>query len=1324
MRNINKKISDNAQANHLLWIGRAIYKINNLFIMLQSNLNFRSAVLTAAIVLLTTASANAQIYWTGTQTLQAGQVINDNIILTGNTTITIASGYATINGSISEQNGSRSLTKAGAGMVVIAGSNNTYSGGTSITGGQLQIGNNGPTGNIPGNISVSNNMNLVFCRSNDYTYSGVISGAGNVFKWAAGRTTLTGTNTYSGYTRVDDGILQIGNGTTGSIQGTSNVQMLGGALRFEPGITTNFSKVISGTAGSLQFKGQDSNNKILELTAANTFTGPTTIEQGRLVLAGATATLPGNIINNGDLVISRSNAYTYSGVISGTGILWKAGAGTLTLNGNNTYTGATWIYEGTLTLGTNGNIAASSGVYLHQYTCKLNIAAGSPKTVKGLNSEDSTAEVILGSSLTIDGGGNFRGLISGSGSLFKSGTGTLYINNFTANTYSGGTQINSGTVEFLAVNSFGTAHINIAGGTLRWRGTAGIDISSRIGWINGAVTFDTYGINVTFDTALPTTTHTITKAGGGILTLAQNQTYTGATVVTGGTLRFQGNLATSGITISSGANVTFNRTSGNTTYSGVISGAGSVTQNGGTSQVLILTGNNTYTGNTSVTGGHLYVGNSTTTGSIAGNISLSSGRIMRLYRSNEYTYSGVISGAGNVEKWGAGKTTLTGVNTYTGITQVHEGTLQIGNGTSGSIQGTSNVVLYGGVFRFEPGDNIAFSKVISGTAGSVQFKGQDSNNKQLFLTAANTYTGTTTIEQGRLNIGNGDNVATIAGNIINNGDLVFRRANAYTYPGIISGTGDVWVSNGGSYTFNTAHTYTGATNIHDGTIILGTSGTIANSSGVMFNLANSKLSISGNKTIKGLHSYNNTILSTVVDLGANTLTIGTAGVADGGGTYAGKFTGTGNVTKTGTATLTLNNSENTATGMFTHSQGTVNLSGTWKGNYNKAAGATLTVTGNPIIEGTFMISGGNINMDLTQTVPSKITVFGNVSASGVNTLNISSGAQTNYALIQAAGGLTTITPFSLNMPGFDASLTATGTTLLLTATVSDTTPPIPGEGVLVAGVTAETIELIWYAATDNLTPQANLRYFVYQSSSNNINTVANCEANGTLLNTGGSLAITSYIVPDLSPNTTYYFNVVVADQANNKAAYTTKSVTTNKAELTGTVTISGDAIFGETLTAITTELTSNPEISDLGALSYQWKRGTLVVGYLATYTLVVGDIGQTITVTVSAANCDGSVTSAPTEIVSDVSINDMQLNKFTIYPNPTHGQFSIVGTNNIRTNENGTHPIEIFDTAGRKMSFMSSESLQNGEISIDISHLPNGIYFVKIGNETIKIVKR
>jgi hypothetical protein len=98
---------------------------------------------------------------------------------------------------------------------------------------------------------------------------------------------------------------------------------------------------------------------------------------------------------------------------------------------------------------------------------------------------------------------------------------------------------------------------------------------------------------------------------------------------------------------------------------------------------------------------------------------------------------------------------------------------------------------------------------------------------------------------------------------------------------------------------------------------------------------------------------------------------------------------------------------------------------------------------------------------------------------------------------------------------------------------------------LLTGTAAEEeVELSWDAADDDLTPQNQLRYFVYQSSDDNIGTVADCETNGTLLNIGGTVDITDFTATGLTPDAIYFFNVVVSDMANNKTAYTSLKITT------------------------------------------------------------------------------------------------------------------------------------------------------------------------------------
>jgi hypothetical protein len=151
-----------------------------------------------------------------------------------------------------------------------------------------------------------------------------------------------------------------------------------------------------------------------------------------------------------------------------------------------------------------------------------------------------------------------------------------------------------------------------------------------------------------------------------------------------------------------------------------------------------------------------------------------------------------------------------------------------------------------------------------------------------------------------------------------------------------------------------------------------------------------------------------------------------------------------------------------------------------------------------------------------------------------------------------------------------------------------------------------------------------------------LNTVAGCEYN---INSGTYQS--SPVFSGLTPETSYTFTQRKAETATHFASPASPSATFSTLPgtppvLGGTVTITGNAIFGETLIA-TPDLTSNPP-EPLGALTYQWKSGGNITGDNAdTYTLGQSDIGKTITVTVTAANCTGSVTSPATAAVQKAS---------------------------------------------------------------------------------------
>ena len=224
---------------------------------------------------------------------------------------------------------------------------------------------------------------------------------------------------------------------------------------------------------------------------------------------------------------------------------------------------------------------------------------------------------------------------------------------------------------------------------------------------------------------------------------------------------------------------------------------------------MILTANNSYTGNTTISAGTLQLGNGGISGGIVGNVI--DGGNLAFNRSDAVTFSGNVSGTGTLRHNGPGSLTLTGTNTYTGGTTISAGTLQVGDGgTSGSIVGD---VIDNGNLAFDRSDAVAFSGNISGT-GTLGQNGLGS----LTLTGANTYTGGTTISAGTLQLGNGGTSGSIVGNVVDNGNLVFDRSDAVMFSGAVSGTGILSKIGPGTLTLTGTSTYSGGTNIFPGTL--------------------------------------------------------------------------------------------------------------------------------------------------------------------------------------------------------------------------------------------------------------------------------------------------------------------------------------------------------------------------------------------------------------------------------------------------------------------------------------------------------------------------
>ena len=421
-----------------------------------------------------------------------------------------------------------------------------------------------------------------------------------------------------------------------------------------------------------------------------------TITGGTLDLAG---TAPAITVNSGTAKVASA--------LTGAAGLTKAGNGTLTLSGANSYSGGTTLAAGTLQIGDGASATASAGsgaLAVTGNTLNLNLSGeatliNSSVTSYGLIQNIGTGKVTLTNDTiagTLDGGSAgivLANLISGQ---------------FTP----------KGDLTFGCASTAWTMWGNYPGLTLH------IVNAGSFWWIGGvapekAMSLDiAAGVTVSLhpDQGYGTLYYNILSGPGNFTFDGGNASQLGyilGTSTLGGTLNanrpiFFGNGGATGAagatTIASAANgpVTFDSTTDNT-YSGNMSGAGALIK--ANANTLTLSGANTYSGATTVSGGTLAIGGAGTlgSGSYAGNI-LNNGEL--LYGSSAaQALSGGISGTGSLTKTNTSTLALSGYNTYSGATWVHAGTL-VGK-TGGACANSQVTVADGatnGVVMLVPGD--------------------------------------------------------------------------------------------------------------------------------------------------------------------------------------------------------------------------------------------------------------------------------------------------------------------------------------------------------------------------------------------------------------------------------------------------------------------------------------------------------------------------------------------------------------------------------------------------------------------------------------------
>lgn len=622
---------------------------------------------------------------------------------------------STLSGAIS---GTGAFAKRGAGTLTLAGEN-TYSGVTGIIGGTLALSGSGSLSDQTG-LNVSSGAAFNISAANGDREVGSLAGAGGIL--LGGRTLTTGGNnlntTFSGTVSGSGGLTKVGSGT----QILAGINSYTGPTRFNDGIMSVSADANLGSGGALLFDGGT-----LQSTGTFSTTRATTINSG-----GGTFDTAGSGV-----------ALTMNMNIDGAGMLTKTGTGRLVLPGSNNYQGGTTINGGTLALVGSGALHATGAVTVNAGTFDL-AAKAFGATIGSLA---GAGNVALGSTSLTTGGNDadtlFGGVISGAGSLFKAGGGTMILSG--ANTYSGATTVNggmlqSGADEVLSDNG----HLEVDGGIFNLSGyseTVGSvalidgtlhDSSTGAGGLLAAATYDlqkgsvnaalgggvlskSTGATVLLNAATQASEVTIS---GGVLQLGKDEVvYDMASVNVGDSGRLDlnehaetvGSLAGNGGVDLGAGELTTGGNGDDTLFSGVISGTGTMTKTG--TGTMILMGINTYTGATTVDGGILQSGASEvlqdrgqlllagggafnlhgfreTIGSLAGDgtVSLGAGSLITGGNDIDTLFGGVISGAGTLTKTGAGTMVLSSDNLFTGLTTIETGTLTVNGSLVGDVQ--------------------------------------------------------------------------------------------------------------------------------------------------------------------------------------------------------------------------------------------------------------------------------------------------------------------------------------------------------------------------------------------------------------------------------------------------------------------------------------------------------------------------------------------------------------------------------------------------------------------------------------------------------------
>ncbi|MEO7100119.1 MAG: autotransporter-associated beta strand repeat-containing protein, partial [Luteolibacter sp.] len=633
-------------------------------------------------------------------------------------------------------------------------------------------------------------------------------------------------------------------------------------------------------------------------------------------------------------VLTAGDTLSMSGVVSGTAALTKIGNGTLALTGANTYVVNTQINAGTIQI----NNAASLG----DESTLTTIGTATLQAIDNVATTRNFDITDVASALSVDAGKTFSifgSIGAGAGTLNKTGTGTLALSG--ANSYTGGTVIVAGTLNAASDAAFGTvpgaAGPNVTlDDTATLQAGASFTLNANRGVVlnSGTVAVDANGNALTIAGAV-SGSGTLDKIGAGTLTLNGIGTYSGGTIIDGGTLSI-GNSISGGITMSNLTTVLV--------PTGGIGNAITLSGTNANATILATAASNGMTGS--------IIGSADQTFTIGGTMQVSFGGSN--FKQFQTHFGTVEIPAGATARFSAtslangGDNTTFDVNGF--MTTRNNGAVALGAltgagtvtmGTAGSNGQGATYTIGAKSIDTEFSGAITDGDVVNGKLVNVVKTGSATQT----LTGVNTYTGATTINGGTLQIGNGGTTGSLGTTVVtDNGTLAFNHSDAISIANTITGTGTLAQSGTGALTIAGTESVASVL-VHKGSVVVDTGGSL---------------------TSTGFISIGNQAGETgVMTVQGNGVVTATAGVGDLNVSDLGGSTGTLNVTG-GTVTATSLWVGKNFDGAVTGGTGTVNQSG---GAITVAGVAGVTLAKNAASTGTYHLDGGTLKTQMVSMDP-------------------------------------------------------------------------------------------------------------------------------------------------------------------------------------------------------------------------------------------------------------------------------------------------------------------------------------------------------------------